>query len=107
MATFEAVTQDHVRQAMGECDELGADSFRRRYGFGRASEYVLWHDGKAYDSKAILGVGKRYATGTAARANEFSDGKQGAALVLRDLGFDVIAEQGEAELTPDPEGDAW
>ena len=52
-------------------------------------------------------MGQRYATGTAARSTEFSGVKQGAALVLRDLGFDVIAEQGEAELTPDPEGGAW
>ena len=77
MATFETVTADHVRQAIDECDELGADAFRRRYGFGPAREYMLWHDGRGYDSRAILGVGQRYATGTAARTEEFSGGTQG------------------------------
>jgi hypothetical protein len=107
MAMFDAVTQDHVRQAIDECDELGSETFLRRYGFGAAREYVLWHDGRSYDSKAILGVGQRYATGTAARSDDFRGGKQGAALVLRDLGFDVIADHKEAELTPDPEGEGW
>ena len=65
---FETVTRDHVRQAIEECDELGADTFQRRYGFGQARHYVLWHDGRTYDSKAILGVAQRYATGTAAHA---------------------------------------
>ena len=86
MVMFDAVTQDHVRQAIDECDEVGADAFLRRYGFGHSRHYVLWNDGRAYDPVAILGVAQRYATGTAARSSEFSDGKQGAALVLRELG---------------------
>jgi hypothetical protein len=102
MVIFEEVTRDHVRQAIEECDELGSVRFLRKYGFGEARRYVLWHDGKAYDSKAILGVAQRYATGTAASSAEFSGGRQGAALKLRDLGLDVIADHGEAELPLDP-----
>ena len=105
---FDAVTLDHVQQAIGECDELGADAFSRRYGFGKPRHYVLWQDGRAYDSKAILGVAQRYATGTAARSSEFDGGKQGAALVLRELGLDVIPDHGEDDLPPHPSGsDAW
>ncbi len=108
MVMFDAVTRDHVQQAIDECDELGADAFSRRYGFAKARHYVLWQDGRAYDSKAILGVAQRYATGTAARSSEFSDGKQGAALVLRELGLDVIPDHGEEDLPPHPSGtDAW
>ena len=81
--------------------------FLRRYGFRHARQYVLWHDGKSYDSKAILGVAQRYATGTAARAAEFHGGKQGAALVLRDLGLDVIPDHGEKALPLNPATDEW
>jgi hypothetical protein len=108
MAKFDSVTQDHVRQAIGECDDVGADAFLRRYGFGHSRHYVLWNAGRAYDPVAILGVAQRYATGTAARATEFSDGKQGAALVLRELGLDVIPDHGEEDLPPHPSGsDTW
>ena len=81
--------------------------FLRRYGFGQARHYVLWQD-RAYDSKAILGVAQRYATGTAARSWEFGGGKQGAALVLRELGLEVIPDHGEEDLPAAPPGrDAW
>ena len=52
-------------------------------------------------------MAQRYATGTAAQASEFSGGKQGAALVLRDLGLEVIADHGEEDLPTDPERDEW
>ena len=107
MAMFDTVTRDHVRQAIDECDELGSETFLRRYGFRHARQYVLWHDGKSYDSKAILGVAQRYATGTAARAAEFHGGKQGAALVLRDLGLDVIPDHGETAFPLNPATDEW
>ena len=91
-----------MQQAIEECDSLGADTFQRRYGFGQARHYAIWHDGRTYDSKAILGVAQRYATGEAALVTEFDGGKQDAALVLRDLGLDVIPDHGEAELPPSP-----
>ena len=86
---FDAVTHDHVLAALEEYDERGADVFLNRYGFGKARDYVLWHDGKSYDSKAILGVAHKYATGAAAARSEFSGGKDGAAKILRGLGFAV------------------
>ena len=86
---YESVTLDHVQQAIGECDELGADAFSRRYGFGKPRHYVLCQDGRAYDSKAILGAAYGYATGAALGPHEFSGGVHGAARVLRDLGFEI------------------
>ena len=99
---FETVTRDHVQQAIEECDSLGADTFQRRYGFGQARHYAIWLDGRTYDSKAILGVAQRYAIGEAAMVTEFDGGQQDAALLLRDLGLDVIVDRGEAELPPSP-----
>lgn len=89
MAFWDAVDQYHVRQAVAEYDRLGQDEFLAHYGFGRARAYLLIVDGKGYDSKAILGVAFRLATGRPLGPADFSGGAQGAAAVLRSLGFEV------------------
>lgn len=91
MPDFDAVSREHVCKALAEYEDLGADAFLSRYGFGRAREYLLRYDGKSYDSKAVLGAAHKYATGTAAAASEFSGGRTGAAKILRALGFEVVA----------------
>jgi hypothetical protein len=101
MPDWNLVSRSHVLAAMKEYDNLGSREFLRRYGFGRATAYTLWHQGQEYDSKAILGVAYFYATGTAARSDEFSGGKDGAAKVLTDLGFDVVVDE-EALATEKP-----
>ncbi len=78
-----------MRQAVAEYDRLGQDEFLARYGFGRATAYLLIVDGTGYDSKAILGVAYRLATGKPMGPKDFSGGVHGAAGVLRRLGFDV------------------
>jgi 5-methylcytosine-specific restriction enzyme A len=50
------VTRTEILAAVAEYDELGQDGFLRKHGFDRARSYLLIHDGKAYDSKAIVGV---------------------------------------------------
>lgn len=74
-------------------DELGQTEFLSRFGFGEARAYLLVHDGRSYDSKAVAGVayGLQFpAEGTLSSA-EFSGGigPAGAATVLRNLSFDV------------------
>ena len=44
-------------------------------------------DGQAYDSKAILGVAYQLAAGKPMGPHDFSGGVQGAAGVLRRMGF--------------------
>src|SRR5882757_8655148 len=105
MAFWDIVAEHHVRQAVAEYDRLGQDEFLAQYGFGRATAYLLIVDGKAYDSKAILGVAYRLATGKPMGPHDFSGGVQGAAGVLRRLGFDVRnvrdrQRPGSAELRP-------
>ena len=100
MPSFDQVTQDNVLSALAEYDELGADEFLQRYGFRPARDYVLWHQGRSYDSKAVLGVAHRYATGTPAGSADFSGGKAGAAKVLRALEFEVaVTDDLEAPAT--------
>jgi hypothetical protein len=86
---FERVTRDHVLQALDEYDTIGSIDFLGRYGFGRARDHVLHHDGKAYDSRAVLAVAHLRATGALATGLDLPGGREGAAAFLRSLGFAV------------------
>ena len=90
MAQFDAIRPDHVAQAMEEHDRIGRSAFLARHGFPDAQGYLVRHDGRDYDSKAILGVAHRYATGAALRPSDFSGGRDVAARLLTGLGFEVV-----------------
>lgn len=86
---WDPVTHADVLRAIEEYDRLGQDAFLAEYGFGRATAYLLIHHGRSYDSKAILGVAYKFATGIRIGPHEFSGGVYGAAGVLRNRGFEV------------------
>lgn len=90
MPELRKITAEHVEQALVEHDRIGREEFLDQYGFRPSRTYVLRHAGREYDSKAVVGVAHRYATGRAARSKEFSGGLNGAARVLTDLGFEVV-----------------
>jgi hypothetical protein len=98
------VTRADVLRAIEEYDKLGQDQFLAQHGFGRATAYLLIHNGRGYDSKAILGVAYGFATGVPLASREFSGGVHGAAGVLRKLGFEIHDTRGPAGsvTTPDP-----
>ena len=83
------VTHADVVRAIEEYDQLGQEQFLAEHGFGRATAYLLIYRGRSYDSKAILGVAYKLATGVRIGAQEFNGGVYGAAGVLRKLGFEV------------------
>lgn len=89
MPSFHLVTRIHVLSAIREYDQLGADEFLTTYGFGPSRDYVLRERGKRYDSKAILGVAHRYATGQVAQSHEFDGGPGGAVKWLESLDFRI------------------
>lgn len=89
MATFSSVSRQHVLQAIAEYDSRGGEEFLAVYGFGPSRGYTLMYEGRTYDSKAILGVAHRFATGRLATSEEFSGGMAGAVAILRKRGFDV------------------
>ena len=89
MATFSSVTRQHVLQALSEYDARGGEEFLEVYGFEPSPGYDLVHDGRSYDSKAILGVAHRFATGRLAPSEEFHGGMQAAVAILRKRGFEV------------------
>jgi hypothetical protein len=95
-ASWTRVTRADVIRTISEYDRLGQDQFLAEHGFGRATAYLLIHDGRSYDSKAIAGVAYKFATGVPLGAHEFSGGIYGAARVLRRLGFEVRNVRGPA-----------
>jgi hypothetical protein len=102
MSNFSAVTRAHVLTAVDEYDKRGDEEFLTEYGVGQTRDYVLRHDGKDYDSKAVLGAAQWHATGKPASRLQFQEGKEGAAKVLRELGFDVayLAHASDADDGP-------
>ncbi len=91
VATFSSVTRQHVLQAIAEHDQRGSAEFLALYGFEPSLGYHLVHEGREYDSTAIVGVAHRYATGRLATPAEFHDGVRGAAGLLSKRGFEVLA----------------
>ncbi|WP_344008754.1 hypothetical protein [Nocardioides lentus] len=109
MVTFDEVKPEHVLRALKEYDELGGDVFLAKYGFGRATDYLLVHDGRDYDSKAVLGAAQGHAVGRPATHDQFSGGRTGAAKVLEDLGFEVVrgSSRDVADVGPVEAQAAW
>jgi hypothetical protein len=78
-----------VQQAIDEYDEIGRDAFLEKYGFGYSKSYWLIHNGRTYDSKAIIGAahGYQHPDEGPLKANSFSGGLSTVARKLRSLGF--------------------
>lgn len=90
-----------VAMALKEFDDLGRDKFLAKYGFGPSRAYFISHEGKQYDSKAIVGAAHGYQhphLGPMGH-DEFSGGDQAAVRLLRQLGFTVVQNEPKAEPT--------
>src|ERR1700761_1246331 len=98
-ASLASITREAVLAAIAEYDELGQDVFLDKYGFHPARSYVLVHDGKSYDSKAIVGVAHGYLPGRQPLTpSEFSGGEATVGRLLRKLRFTLMVGD---DLTPD------
>ncbi|PQO21870.1 HNH endonuclease [Rhodobacteraceae bacterium WD3A24] len=94
--TLSDIDRAAVLRAITEFDQLGRDAFLHQYGFGRSLLYFLRHDGKLYDSKAIIGVAHGYSGSnrSALAATQFAGGEATVAQTLRGLGFQVQVSAG-------------
>jgi hypothetical protein len=92
------VTADDVVVALDEFDSLGRREFLSKYGFGEARIYFVKRDGKAYDSKAIVGAAHTRRHGVPLRASDFSGGEATVKKILEDLGF--VVEDRDATSPP-------
>ncbi|MGW2864996.1 HNH endonuclease [Streptomyces sp. NPDC001205] len=84
------ITRAGILQAIEEHDRLGQEAFRDAYGYRAAVTYVLVHEGRQYDSKAIAGVAHKYDFGQALKHSELSGGLKHAVAWLRREGFSVV-----------------
>ncbi|MFD7066637.1 HNH endonuclease [Streptomyces sp. NPDC059913] len=84
-----AISRDGVLQALTEYDDLGQDEFLSKYGYKPATGYLLLHEERTYDSKAIAGVAHKFDQGRALRPDELSGGRSHAARWLARLGFTI------------------
>lgn len=93
------ITRPAVLAAIAEYNRVGQRAFLSRYGFDPARLYLLVHDGKFYDSKAIVGAAHGFLPGEKPLAPSlFSGGEATVGRLLRGLGFTV---QVGDELTAD------
>ena len=89
MVALGDVTRAGVLAAVGEFDRLGRETFLKTTGFGPAQVYFLKHDGKLYDSKAIIGYAHGVSTGVPLGPGDFSGGDNTVVQRLEALGFKV------------------
>ncbi|MEV4990194.1 HNH endonuclease [Pseudarthrobacter sp. LMD1-1-1.1] len=93
MALKDLNDRQAVLRALEEYDKLGRVAFLRTYGFGTADEYVLAHEGRYYDSKAIAGVAHLFQTGELLTNSEFQGGRRGAVPRLTAMRFEIVSQR--------------
>ncbi|EKX55903.1 putative type II restriction endonuclease [Rhodobacter sp. AKP1] len=89
--SYREIGRGDVLKAIDEFDNIGRDAFLEKYGFGRSRSYFLSHNGKLYDSKAIVGSAHQHASpavGSLAAEN-FSGGEATVKKLLEALDFEV------------------
>ncbi|MGV9668095.1 HNH endonuclease [Nocardia niigatensis] len=82
------LTRQHVLLAIEKCDADGRQNFLDEGRFVSAREYFLLYEGRAYDSKAIVGAAWSLMTGDPFVSEGFSGGRE-LKRILEKLGFNV------------------
>src|SRR5947209_3861029 len=99
MGLSELTSSQAVRAAAQEFDDLGRDTFLRKYGYGPARNYYLKLNDRLYDSKAIVGVahGLQHPNLGPLRSQDFSGGESTVQGKLQELGFEVVTQSSPPE----------
>jgi hypothetical protein len=103
MAIEDIIDPEAVLSALAEFDQMGHEAFRHRYGFGKATRWYVEHEGRLYDTKAVLGVAHKYQFGEALGPRNFYGGTP-TNNVLKKLGFTVVNTDEIAPLPPGATG---
>lgn len=105
---IEELTRESILHAIGEYDRLGRSRFLNKYAYGKSDEYILVHNSRYYDSKAIVGVAHLAITGVRLSQNQLRGGLRGAKRHLEDLDFTVLSQRhGSLTLSWDPIKFPW
>jgi 5-methylcytosine-specific restriction protein B len=94
-----SIDREAVLRAIAEFDRLGREQFLRQYGFNKARTYMLQHEDKLYDAKAIIGVAYGMANPNEPHLSgrDFHSGEGAVRRRLNRLGFTVIGASGTSE----------
>lgn len=98
------VSRASVLAAIAEFDREGRDETLRRHGFRRALDYIVVHEGREYDAKALYGIA--HAIEYPEEASLRTRGLQGGLEVnakFEDLGLEVVSRKARTE-PPDVSG---
>ncbi|MCX5303724.1 HNH endonuclease [Streptomyces sp. NBC_00160] len=87
------ISRDDILKTLEEYDALGRDTFLDRYGYREASTYLLVHEDKEYDSKAIAGVAHKHQHGEPLTWRQFNGGIGEAVDWLKREGFKVVVSR--------------
>lgn len=92
MSIYELSDREAVLEAMAEFDSMARDPFLAKYGFGRSTRYIVLHDGKEYDVKAIAGAahGIQFPEQGPLKSADFTSGTGTTVPKMVSLGFEVI-----------------
>lgn len=90
MSISDIKSRQPVLDAIAEFDRLGSSRFLEKYRFSHSLSYWLIHNGRKYDSKAIIGAAHGYAQPGLGplRASDFKGGKP-VKRKLEQLGFKI------------------
>ena len=101
MRLSELTDRNAVLSAIAEYDTIGQAAFLAKYGYAPAQRYCLEHEGRRYDSKAIVGAayGYQFPDRGPLAASEFSGGEATVRPLLEGLQFTVIDKLGGVSLT--------
>lgn len=97
------ITREAVLLAMAEYDKIGREVFLNEYGFRQARTHMVWHEGRSYDSKAIVGAAFGYLPGRPVplRSNEFYGGQPSIVPLKREgFSFDPPADMAISKRNP-------
>lgn len=90
MGPGDVTSRAAVESAMREYDEMGRESFLTKYGFKRSTKFVVVHNRREYDSKALLAAAHGFQhPDEGPLLNNFSGGEQTTAR-FRALGFTIV-----------------
>src|SRR5690349_11631379 len=98
MSLADLTSRTAILEAIREYDQIGQDAFLQKYGFGRSRDYIVLHDGKTSDSKALLGAAHAYQHPDlgGSRSGDFNGGKP-TTDKLTSLGFTIEDIGGDAD----------
>jgi 5-methylcytosine-specific restriction protein A len=95
------ITREAVLGAVREYDRIGQEQFLEKYRRGKDRGYALIHQGRRYESKAIVCAAHSFLPGEEPLQN-FSGGLDTVHRKLTQLGFEVTVPERQATMSAEP-----